>query len=51
MAALVEPASVRLLFATPVGSVLIVAAVGMSWAGRRWMRLLVERAVAAGRPR
>lgn len=48
---LVEPASARLLFASPLGWALLVLAGALWWAGRRWTRSLVARAVAAGEPR
>jgi tight adherence protein B len=51
MSALVEPASVRLLVATPMGWLLLALAAGLWWAGRRWMKALVDRAVAAGQAR
>lgn len=51
MAALVGPASARLLLGSPVGWVLLLAAGALWWAGRTWMRSLVGRAVTAGRPR
>lgn len=51
MGVLVEPASARLLLTTPVGWALLLAAGGLWWAGRRWIRRLVARAVAAGSPR
>jgi tight adherence protein B len=51
MGALVEPASLRLLFGSVLGWVLVLAASALWWAGRRWMGALVARAAAAGRPR
>jgi tight adherence protein B len=51
MAAFVEPGSLRLLVGSPVGWALLASAAGLWWAGRRWMRALVDRAVRAGRPR
>jgi tight adherence protein B len=51
MGALVEPASARLLLASPVGWALLFAAGGLWWTGRRWTLMLVARAIAAGAPR
>lgn len=48
LAALVDPAALRVLATTPVGWGLVVVAAGLAWAGRRWTRALVEAAQRAG---
>lgn len=48
MGALVDSRALQILFMTPLGWVLLVTAASLAWAGRRWMRYLVESARTAG---
>lgn len=46
---LVEPRTLAVLFATPVGWVMLTTAAALMAVGRRWMGALVRRAVESGR--
>ena len=48
LGALVEPGTVKLLAATPVGWALLGASGALMWLGRTWMRSLVRVAAQAG---
>lgn len=50
LGALIEPGTVRLLFTTVLGGVLLVLSALLVWAAHRWMRALVTRAEQAGAP-
>jgi tight adherence protein B len=50
LGALIEPATLSLLFTTVLGWALLLVSAALVWAAHRWMRALVARAVLAGAP-
>ena len=50
MGALIEPGTLRLLFATVLGWILVLISGGLVWAAHKWMGSLVRKAVEVGAP-
>ncbi len=50
LGALIEPGTLRLLFATVLGWILVLVSGGLVWAAHKWMGSLVRKAVQAGAP-